>query len=121
MTTYSDIEYRSSNGASFLHSHEDRQIGVLLFIILWAVVIPAVTLLGLLMPTAWMAVLGLHPHAALWGWLSDRRRAANGTTVWSIASWIPLYYITLVSTWITYYFGELLGLGFRAFRKVLTA
>jgi hypothetical protein len=96
-----------------------RQLLVLVFMVVWAVIIPVGVLVGLLLPTAWMAALNMHPHAPLWGWLSDTHVTRHGTAL-TIASWIPIYYMTLVSLWAFYYLAELVGVGYRSFRDALT-
>jgi hypothetical protein len=75
--------------------------------------------LALIIATIWMIVLGMHPHAPLWGWLSTTKKAQDGHTIWSPGLAPILYVWGVVNAYLLYQLCEILAGLFRSFRRAL--
>src|SRR5262249_42169928 len=98
---------------------DTRENVALLTVLVLCIMVPITGGLLLLFASAWLAVLHLHPHATLWGWLSVHRQGET-KTVWTVNGQIvAIYYLSIVTLWLFYQSCEALNYAIRHFEKTL--
>lgn len=99
-------------------SFDDRQAAAFVTGMLVLFGVPVLVCAPLLFLTAWVVVLGGHPHVMLWGWLSDTHvNEITGAKHLSPATWLAAYPLCVASVYIVYQLCELAAWGFMSIRE----
>jgi hypothetical protein len=88
-------------------SHEDRQFAALFIGAVFLFGVPVIIFGPMLLVSAWMAILGLHPHRLLWAWVSSQTPEIDPKTKdhylrWDVANWCWAYPLFVLTAYLIY-------------------